>query len=47
MSQVPSLDQFPQEVQDVVYDILATAIKRAIRNGTLKPEDEAHGEAND
>lgn len=29
------IDQFPEDVQKAVYEICATAIKRAIQNGTF------------
>jgi len=40
-TRVPSLDEFPEDVQDVVYEILAAATLRAIRRGELLPSDES------
>jgi len=37
---VPSLDEFPEDVQNVVYEILATATLRAIKNGELVLSEE-------
>ncbi len=38
MMKTPSIDQFPQDVQDFVHELCAKAISRAIKNGTYKPK---------
>ncbi|NMO97449.1 hypothetical protein [Paenibacillus lemnae] len=30
------INQFPQETQDFIHDLIATALLRAIKNGTYK-----------
>lgn len=41
---VPHLDDFPEDVQNVVYEIMATAIQRAIDNGSyIPPEEDVEG----
>ncbi|MEE4561610.1 hypothetical protein [Paenibacillus polymyxa] len=33
------LNQFPQDVQDFIYELCAKAILRAVRNGTFVDDD--------